>query len=385
MEKLQMMKEALVRGGVSPEKVASMSEKQLEAACKERNIQIQSGLNNNANWGNVGDGFVRETASMGRETYTMPSPVQNTKADEPEPSTLPQGASPRSGAFDSPEIMRIYKDDGSFYDEISPRDLNFGRTYVGYDSDGKLKSVSTTVIRDGVECPLYKVYYDTDGNEIRRIRTEYDEKGNPVPIEEEVTSKTADTVIDELYKDKTIIDPKSENVNVNEVHNVNSGINDGNLTPEKIKESREIGANVAKRLLGITTQAEEEVIKLNMEKITADNVLEFLRGYEEARGREIDSSGDRKSGFLIGMLNDTFKKARGDAFFEQLLTEWNPEKQDLMRNTTEALKDFTASRYGKDSPIVKELEVILLEEEFGTKEAKKLDKLVTQLLTENMN
>lgn len=29
MEKLQMMKEALVRGGVSPEKVASMSEKQL--------------------------------------------------------------------------------------------------------------------------------------------------------------------------------------------------------------------------------------------------------------------------------------------------------------------------------------------------------------------
>ena len=53
-----MMKEALVRGGVSPEKVASMSEKQLEAACKDRNIQIQSGLNNNANWGQVVDGFV---------------------------------------------------------------------------------------------------------------------------------------------------------------------------------------------------------------------------------------------------------------------------------------------------------------------------------------
>ncbi len=57
MEKLQLMKELLVASGVSSAKVAEMSEKQLEAACKERNIQIQSGLNNDANWGKIGDGF----------------------------------------------------------------------------------------------------------------------------------------------------------------------------------------------------------------------------------------------------------------------------------------------------------------------------------------
>ena len=59
---VEMMRQELIKAGLSPKIVDSMSTDRLEAECRKRNIELQSGLNNNANWGNVGDGFVRESA-----------------------------------------------------------------------------------------------------------------------------------------------------------------------------------------------------------------------------------------------------------------------------------------------------------------------------------
>ena len=69
--RVEQMRQELISTGVNPEIVNTMSEKQLEAACRERNIQIQSGLNNNANWGNVEDGFHRETAEVHKKEYEL--------------------------------------------------------------------------------------------------------------------------------------------------------------------------------------------------------------------------------------------------------------------------------------------------------------------------
>ena len=69
--RVEQMRQELISNGVNPEIVNNMSEKQLEAACRERNIQIQSGLNNNANWGNIEDGFHRETAEVNGKEYEL--------------------------------------------------------------------------------------------------------------------------------------------------------------------------------------------------------------------------------------------------------------------------------------------------------------------------
>ena len=68
---VEQMRQELISNGVKPEIVNNMSEKQLEKACRERNIQIQSGLNNNANWGNVEDGFERNTAEVNGKEYEL--------------------------------------------------------------------------------------------------------------------------------------------------------------------------------------------------------------------------------------------------------------------------------------------------------------------------
>ncbi len=60
---VEMMRQELIKAGLSPQIVDSMSADRLEAECRKRNIELQSGLNNNANWGNVGDGFVRESGT----------------------------------------------------------------------------------------------------------------------------------------------------------------------------------------------------------------------------------------------------------------------------------------------------------------------------------
>ena len=69
--RIEQMRQELISNGVKPEIVNNMSEKQLEAACKERNIQIQSGLNNNANWGNVEDGFERNAEEEKGKEYEL--------------------------------------------------------------------------------------------------------------------------------------------------------------------------------------------------------------------------------------------------------------------------------------------------------------------------
>ncbi len=69
--RVEQMRQELISNGVKPEIVNNMSEKQLEAACKERNIQIQSGLNNNANWGNVEDGFERNAEEEKGKEYEL--------------------------------------------------------------------------------------------------------------------------------------------------------------------------------------------------------------------------------------------------------------------------------------------------------------------------
>ena len=51
MSSVEMMRQALIDSGVPANKVAEMSEQQLANECKARNIKLQEGLNNNANWG----------------------------------------------------------------------------------------------------------------------------------------------------------------------------------------------------------------------------------------------------------------------------------------------------------------------------------------------
>lgn len=270
-------------------------------------------------------------------------------------------------------VSRVYNDDGSFYDVLTSRGPNNeqARMYLEFDENEILKRAVTTLLENGVERKAGVIEYDSHGQEIMHI--EYSKEGVPTIIEEKESQMTS----------KPQTSDASEKINASIDSNNKSS--DGYLTPEEIKEARDIGVKVAERLLGATTKKEEEIIRLNMEKITADNVLEFLRGYEETRGGgEIRTPNTMGFG-LQQLLEQAWNPKRGDAFFEQLRTEWNPEKQNLMKNVITALKDFSAARYGKDFPLTKEFEVILLEDKFGAEEAKKLDKFVAQLLIENMN
>lgn len=270
-----------------------------------------------------------------------------------------------------PRSERFYRDDGSYYDEVYPTNPpGKGWIYIAYNSDGT-KTVTETKIVDGVEVPDTKIFYDNEGQEYQRYEYYGENDKYQVPVSDdnipkEVPSKSAET---EMQDKQTNITP-----------------DDGKMSAEEIKEARDIGGEVAKRLIGLTGKNSEEIVKLNLEKITPENVLEFLRGYEEACGVQMNNTDLLSYGiFSMFMAMPSSLQERGDAFFKQMRTKWNPEKQDLMRNIATALKDFVADRYGQDSPLVKEFEVILLEDKFTRKETAKLDSFVTKLLTENLN
>ena len=65
MSSVEMMRQALIDSGVPANKVAEMSEQQLANECKARNIKLQEGLNNNANWGRGDEVSFTTTATKG--------------------------------------------------------------------------------------------------------------------------------------------------------------------------------------------------------------------------------------------------------------------------------------------------------------------------------
>lgn len=78
---VEMMRNALIEKGVSPSAVAQMNEQQLINECKARNIKLQEGLNNNANWGR-GDEVEFATNTEKADPYTEAYNKKVEKKDE---------------------------------------------------------------------------------------------------------------------------------------------------------------------------------------------------------------------------------------------------------------------------------------------------------------
>ena len=144
-----------------------------------------------------------------------------------------------------------------------------------------------------------------------------------------------------------------------------------NLTPEEIKFARDNGKNVANMLIGHTSNYDQAKIEKIIEKnINPDNVVEFLRGFEEVLKNE-------KKAEIFENGYSLLKGMAADHFFEQMLTEWDfPEKEGLMRKVAEDLQAHKEMKYGQymSSEEANEIPVVLLEGHLGEDEAQKLDK-----------
>jgi hypothetical protein len=138
------------------------------------------------------------------------------------------------------------------------------------------------------------------------------------------------------------------------------------LSPEEIKLARDRGAEVADLLLGYTTGTEQYRAEKVLDKVDSENVIEFLRGFEEKLAEEKDFT---KISFKVG--RDTY-----DHFFEQMLTEYNfPEKQQLIHDIANKLEEHFKMKYGADADIAKEVKVVSLNKTLDKENAKKLDEL----------
>ena len=248
------------------------------------------------------------------------------------------------------EIRRFHHDDGTYYDEISvPGE---GCTYVSYDKDGKLLKKDFHVLIDGCEYPDHQEIYHDDGS----VEIIDKSEGRPEPKE------TRKNLVEDKTDVKTEVKEKNDN---------------SEFTPKEIKEARDAGKSLVDRLQGHTNKDEQLIVQKTIEhEVNSENVLEFLRGYNK-KAKEI-SMMDVALGFgLIKMQN---------GFFVQMVTEWSfPEKQELVRKVATDLKEYVQSRYGENSPLAKEIAVVLEEPKFNKENAKILDGFVKRLMAEQMN
>ncbi len=174
MENLQMLREALVQSGLSPAMVAEMSKSQLEMACMKRNIQIQSGLNNDANWGQIGDSF-----SFSKDVKPTSSPEVITPSSEVKPSSSTEDVTPPSAVEPiSPPVPKNIPKRASRVPSSIPSEKI--AQYVVGDENNKYKILNvpdgTRVVYDGAGRP--ERYYNADGKETRLIA--YEVGGNGV-------------------------------------------------------------------------------------------------------------------------------------------------------------------------------------------------------------
>ena len=127
------------------------------------------------------------------------------------------------------------------------------------------------------------------------------------------------------------------------------------LSVADIYYARGVGSEVADFLVGYTNDFEQEQTILRLrDSVNNKNVMEFLSGYEENRGR-------------------------GDHFFTQLSTEYGFEdKQKYLRDTASKLSVYLKANGQPD--LAKEIDVILADGGVSKKDAAKLDEIVQVML-----
>ena len=127
------------------------------------------------------------------------------------------------------------------------------------------------------------------------------------------------------------------------------------ISAEERNKAREFGADVSDYLVGYTDDSEQGLTKdIIKEDVTAENVADFLKGYEDNKGL-------------------------GDRFFEQLRSEWGfRDKQDLMRDVAEKLSENLRAN-GQDK-WADEVDIVLQNQEFSKDDAKVLDDIVKYYL-----
>ena len=127
------------------------------------------------------------------------------------------------------------------------------------------------------------------------------------------------------------------------------------LSVADIYYARGVGSEVADFLVGYTNDFEQEQTILRLrDSVNNKNVMEFLSGYEENRGR-------------------------GDHFFTQLATEYGFEdKQKYMQNVAGKLSAYLKANGQHD--LAKEIEVALVDGSISKSEAAKLDEIVQVML-----
>lgn len=157
------------------------------------------------------------------------------------------------------------------------------------------------------------------------------------------------------------------------------------FTAQEIHDARKDGKEVAQDVLGFSTKSDRKVIELIIEKnVNSENVLEFLRGFnKEVQGQQKVNHSAISTISLS--LQNVFQNSKG-GFFKNLNEElFFDEKDPLMRKVATDLKDYINERYGNTNPYAKEIEVLLLDEEWTGEHIKTLDDITARLLKEQVN
>lgn len=154
------------------------------------------------------------------------------------------------------------------------------------------------------------------------------------------------------------------------------------FTAQEIHDARKDGKEVANNVFGFSTASHKKVVKFIIEKnVNSENVLEFLRGFNKELLTTRYSAATTMLLPLIDKLNII-----NDGFFKNLNEEWFfDEKDPLMRKVATDLKDYINERYGNTNPYAKEIEVLLLDEEWTGEHIKTLDDITARLLKEQVN
>lgn len=129
------------------------------------------------------------------------------------------------------------------------------------------------------------------------------------------------------------------------------------LSYEEARKAENNGAKVANDLIGYTnTEEQKRVANIIKNEVNSENVIAFLRGYEE-------------------------NSAGGNHFFEQMESEYGfNNAQTLMLDLAGKLEKYIQNKYGVDSTEAKQISNILAASLLEEKHAEQLDKIVQKEL-----
>ena len=158
------------------------------------------------------------------------------------------------------------------------------------------------------------------------------------------------------------------------------------LTEEVKEDAINDGKSAAKLLIGITFNESDQIAVDNIvDKVTDDNVLKFIKGYEDNREWFETTPGKVASWVLsplatpLGIIGRGVMALtgadKGDHFFTQLQSEWDDDHNAInIKKVGRKLINFLEAR--NNETLADQVKLILANENISSDDAKKLDEIV---------